>query len=89
MEHEVKDAHGNMIHEGDKVETKIRGGKHEGTVSRKYYYLFGHWIEFCFLGLALVTDFSILKVERIVTTKDEAEEEGVKNPPKVIIVIFR
>ena len=35
MEHEVKDAQGNMIHEGDKVETKIRGGKHEGMVSAR------------------------------------------------------
>lgn len=36
MEHGVQDAHGSMIHEGDKVETKIRGGKHEGMVSSWY-----------------------------------------------------
>ncbi|KAL1955645.1 hypothetical protein VTO42DRAFT_8378 [Malbranchea cinnamomea] len=54
MEHEVQGEHGETIREGDRVETKIRGGRHEGMV------------------------------ERIVMTKEEAEDEGVKNPPKVI-----
>lgn len=29
------------------------------------------------------TDVSIYKVEKIVTTEEQADEEGVKNPPKV------
>ncbi|PQE16167.1 phosphatidylserine decarboxylase protein [Rutstroemia sp. NJR-2017a BVV2] len=50
----VEDKHGNTIDEGDRVFTKIRGGKREG------------------------------EVENIVTTKEEAAEEKVKNPPKGI-----
>ncbi|KAL8728359.1 MAG: hypothetical protein Q9181_005369 [Wetmoreana brouardii] len=50
---QVKDKTGQPIKEGDKVWTKMRGGKHEGTV------------------------------ESIVTSQEEAEEKGVKNPPKV------
>lgn len=50
---EIRDKHGQTIHEGDHVYTPFRGGRHEGDV------------------------------EKIVTTKQEADEEGVKNPPKV------
>ncbi|KAM3087071.1 hypothetical protein ACMFMF_001003 [Clarireedia jacksonii] len=52
MSARVEDKHGNAIDEGDRVFTKIRGGKREG------------------------------EVENIVTTKEEAAEEDVKNPPK-------
>jgi hypothetical protein len=31
---EVTDKHGNIIHRGDYVVTKIRGGTHEGHVSK-------------------------------------------------------
>ncbi|EIT76134.1 hypothetical protein BDV35DRAFT_356506 [Aspergillus flavus] len=51
---DVKDKHGDTIHEGDYVFTRIRGGSHQG------------------------------EVERIVMDEQEAEEEGVKNPPKVV-----
>ncbi|KAH8422404.1 DUF2945 domain-containing protein [Aspergillus melleus] len=51
---DIKDKHGEAIHPGDHVFTKIRGGKHEG------------------------------EVEKIVTSEEEAEEEGVKHPPKVL-----
>ncbi|OKL56741.1 hypothetical protein UA08_07731 [Talaromyces atroroseus] len=51
---EIRDKHGNTIHRGDHVYTKIRGGRHEG------------------------------EVEKIVMTQAEAEEEDVKNPPKVL-----
>ncbi|KAE8361986.1 hypothetical protein BDV27DRAFT_160211 [Aspergillus caelatus] len=51
---DVKDKHGDIIHEGDYVFTRIRGGSHQG------------------------------EVERIVMDEQEAEEEGVKNPPKVV-----
>ncbi|KAL8855489.1 MAG: hypothetical protein Q9178_007871 [Gyalolechia marmorata] len=49
----LKDKAGEPIKEGDQVWTRMRGGKHEGTV------------------------------DEIVTSKEEAEEKGVKNPPKV------
>ncbi|KAF5862204.1 hypothetical protein ETB97_011909 [Aspergillus alliaceus] len=57
---DVKDKHGDAIHEGDYVFTRIRGGSHQG------------------------------EVEKIVFDEQEAEEEGVKNPPKVYIfkVVF-
>jgi len=50
----VEDKKGNAIDEGDRVWTKIRGGKREG------------------------------EVEDIVTTQKEAQEQKVKNPPKVV-----
>ena len=31
---EIKDKHGNPIHEGDYVFTRIRGGSHEGEVGK-------------------------------------------------------
>ncbi|EEP78394.1 predicted protein [Uncinocarpus reesii 1704] len=53
MSGQLKDKAGEPIHEGDPVETKIRGGTHTGTV------------------------------DKIVTSQEEAQEENVKNPPKV------
>jgi hypothetical protein len=35
---EVFDKHGNAIHEGDYVVTKIRGGTHEGKVSQERHH---------------------------------------------------
>ncbi|EAS37115.3 uncharacterized protein CIMG_02469 [Coccidioides immitis RS] len=54
MSDQVKDKTGEPIHEGDDVETRIRGGTRKGTV------------------------------ENIVTSQEEAREENVKNPPKVV-----
>jgi hypothetical protein len=61
---------GDPIEEGDHVYTKIRGGRHEGDVS--------------ILERAVFTPADIAtQVEKIVSTSEAAEEEAVKNPPKV------
>ncbi|OCL01345.1 hypothetical protein AOQ84DRAFT_306896 [Glonium stellatum] len=54
MTDQVLSKDGELIHEGDHVYTRIRGGRHEGDV------------------------------EQIVMSQKEAEEQGVKNPPKVL-----
>jgi hypothetical protein len=33
-DNEITDKHGNIIHQGDYVATRIRGGTHEGNVSK-------------------------------------------------------
>lgn len=68
---QVVSKQGEPINEGDHVYTKIRGGRHEGDVSQPRMY--------AYVNVPLKRP----QVEKIVTTKDEADAEGVKNPPKV------
>jgi hypothetical protein len=42
---EVKDKNGNIIHPGDYVVTKIRGGTHEGHVSKGQHLMNNHWLD--------------------------------------------
>ena len=42
---EVTDKHGNIIHRGDYVVTKIRGGTHEGHVSKGEHLMNNHWLD--------------------------------------------
>lgn len=67
----VEDKAGEPIREGDEVWTKMRGGKHEGKVRIDQDGYKGPCAE------------RRTQVEKVVTTQEEAEEEGVKNPPKV------
>lgn len=72
---EIKDKYGNAIHQGDHVYTKIRGGRHEGEVT---YPNQPHYEQKKQHALTLLS-----QVEKIVKNQAEAEEEDVKNPPKV------
>lgn len=69
----VQDKQGQNIDAGDTVYTPYRGGKHEGQVRLPSLKMISHvWLTIT-VG-AQVAD--------IVTTKEEAAEKGVKNPPK-------
>ena len=75
----MKDKEGQPIETGDQVETRFRGGKREGTVSRRNQRLVG-----CVLA---VRHINISQVEQVVTgDKDAGQVKGVdvKNPPKVV-----
>jgi len=72
MSDQVQDKTGNPIEVGDTVFTKFRGGHREGKV-----------IPSPLFHDVCLNNAEIWKVEKIVTTKEEAEKEGVKNPPKV------
>ena len=79
----ITDKHGNVIHEGDYVFTKIRGGTHEGKVSQKCHAgsisagtICADWK----CGLLLTS----MQVEEIVTDDQRAKERSVKHPPKVM-----
>jgi hypothetical protein len=70
---DVKDKTGQPIEVGDHVYTKIRGGRHEGDVRCSTFSIYG----------AGLMDAGHDQVSEIVTDKQEAEEKGIKNPPKV------
>lgn len=67
---QVRDKHGEPIHEDDSVSTRYRGGSHRGRVIKCYITP---------LFMISLTD----QVEKIVTDQAGAREEEVANPPKV------
>ena len=74
----VKSNEGETIKPGDYVEGKIRGGSHRGNVCFHFHH---ENIEVS--ACAKLKILWLLLVDEIVTTKEEAEERDVKNPPKV------
>ncbi|KAK3076570.1 hypothetical protein LTS18_012654, partial [Coniosporium uncinatum] len=70
MSDQVKSKEGEPINEGDHVLTKIRGGRREGDVSLSPPHLDHSYIH------------RRSQVDKIVTTQEDADEAGVKNPPK-------
>lgn len=43
-DNEITDKNGNTINRGDYVVTKIRGGTHEGNVSKRHHLMMSPWL---------------------------------------------
>lgn len=74
---EVLDKNGNVIHEGDYVFTRMRGGTHEGKVSWER-----RRTDFTVPRFS-ANSWSFAQVDEIITDEQRAQERDVKHPPKV------